>query len=96
MLLVVVVERQDDQICIVGVDDKDEDKSSAQKVKQSSRCLFKGRKSPCRREEEQGLAGVSVEKREKKEGKEEGKERMTSENKDVQMDRKGTKLSTRY
>lgn len=69
MLLVVVVERQDGQICIVGVDDKDEDKSSAQKVKQSSRCLFKGRKSPCRREDEQGLAGVSVEKRERRKGK---------------------------
>ena len=29
---------------------KIEEESSAQKVKQSSRCLFKGRKSPCRRE----------------------------------------------
>ena len=39
---------------------------------------------------------MSVEKRGAKEGKEEEKERMTSENKDAQIDGKGKKLSTQY
>lgn len=47
----VVVERRDSQICIVGVDVDDGVDPSAQKENQSSRCSFKGRKSPCRRAE---------------------------------------------